>query len=260
MSVLDSMRLDGSAAFVIGASRGLGRASALALAEVGADLALGATNEKMLEETAGAVRAMGRKAVICPLDITDPASARGAVDRAAEELGRLDILVNAAGYCPRVSSLDMTDEEMRRTFEVNTFGTFYVCTAAARHMQKPGVQETGGGRIVNFGSVAGVRARKNVPVYAAAKAAVNNYTQSLAAELAPLNIRVNAVVPGQFDTDMGAPLMNDPAALAAYVERIPLGRVGQPEEIPALVVYLCSNASSYVTGSVAVIDGGLTLQ
>ena len=154
----------------------------------------------------------------------------------------------------------MSDEEMRQTFEVNVFGTFYVCTSVARHMQKSEVQKAGGGRIVNFGSVAGVRARKNVPVYAASKAAVNNYTQSLAAEFAPLNIRVNAVVPGQFDTDMGAPLMNDPEALAAYVERIPLGRVGQPEEIPGLVVYLCSSASSYVTGSIMIMDGGLTLQ
>lgn len=260
MSVLDLMDLNGSAAFVTGASRGLGRASALALAEMGADLALGATNRETLDETAETVRAMGRKTAICPMDIADPVSARGAVDRAAEELGRLDILVNAAGVCHRVSSLNMTDDEMRRTFEVNVFGTFYVCTAVARHMRKPEVQNSGGGRIVNFGSIAGVRARKNVPVYAASKAAVNNYTQSLATEFAPLNIRVNAVVPGQFDTDMGAPLINDPEALAAYVERIPLGRVGMPEEIPALVVYLCSNASSYVTGSVAIIDGGLTLQ
>ncbi len=260
MGVLDSMRLDGAAAFVTGASRGLGRASAVALAEMGANLALGATNEEALEETAEIIRAMGRKVVVCPLDIADSASARGAVDLAAGELGRLDILVNAAGICPRVSCLDMTDEEMRETFEVNVFGTFYVCTAAAAHMQKPEVRNADGGRIVNFGSVAGVRARKNVPVYAASKAAVNNLTQSLAVELAPLHIRVNAVVPGQFDTDMGAPLMNDPEALAAYLERIPLGRVGKPEEIPALVVYLCSSASSYMTGSVVVIDGGLTLQ
>ena len=260
MSVLDSFQLNGAAAFVSGASRGLGNASALALAEAGADIALGATNESALEETAEAIRAMGRKAVVCPLDIAEPGSARGAVDRAAQELGRLDILVNAAGICPRVSSLDMPDEEMRQTFEVNVFGTFYVCTAAARHMRKSEVQKAGGGRIVNFGSVAGVRARKNVPVYAASKAAVNNLTQSLAAEFAPFNIRVNAVVPGQFDTDMGAPLMNDPEALAAYVEKIPLGRVGQPEEIPGLVVYLCSNASSYVTGSIMIMDGGLTLQ
>ena len=114
MGVLDSLKLNGAAAFVAGASRGLGHASALALAEAGADIALGATNEKTLEETANAVRAMGRKAAVCPLDITEPGSARGAVDRAAKELGRLDILVNAAGVCPRVSSLDMSDEEMRQ--------------------------------------------------------------------------------------------------------------------------------------------------
>ncbi|MFC1491285.1 SDR family NAD(P)-dependent oxidoreductase [Nitrospinota bacterium] len=254
------MKLDGKAAFVTGASRGLGRACALALAEVGSDVALGATKADSLESVAQDIRALGREAAICPLDISDPVSARGAVDRAAQELGRLDILVNAAGICYRVPCLNMSDEDMRKTFEVNVFGNFYVCTAAATHMQKLEVQESGGGRIVTFGSVAGLRARPNVPIYGASKSAVQVLTQSMAADWAPLGIRVNAVIPGQFDTDMGAPLINDPAALAAYLQRMPAGRVAQPDELTALVVYLCSEASSYVTGSLVVVDGGLTLQ
>jgi Tropinone reductase 1 len=175
-------------------------------------------------------------------------------------MGRLDILVNAAGICPRISALDTSDDELESTFAINVYGTFRLCTAAAPHMLKPEVQKSGGGRIVNFGSVAGLRARPGVPVYGASKAAVHSLTQSFAADWAPLGIRVNAIAPGQFDTDMGAPLMNDPAALAAYVKKMPLGRVGQPEEMPSLVVYLCSPASSYVTGGLFVMDGGLTLQ
>ncbi|HBK80965.1 MAG TPA: hypothetical protein DDZ83_15055 [Nitrospinae bacterium] len=260
MSVAEKMNLEGAAAFVTGASRGLGRASALALAEAGADVALGATREDLLEEVAGAVRAMGRRAAVCPLDVSDPVSARDALDRAAGEMGRLDILVNAAGVCPRVPALGTSDGELADTFAVNVYGTFYLCTAAVPHMQKPEVQRSGGGRIVNFGSVAGLRARPGLPVYAAAKAAVHNLTQSFAADWAPLGIRVNAVVPGQYDTDMGASLMNDPEALAAYVKKMPMGRVGSPEEMPAMVLYLCSNASSYVTGALMIMDGGLTLQ
>ena len=260
MSVAEKMNLEGAAAFVTGASRGLGRASALALAEAGADVALGATREDLLEEVAGAVRAMGRRAAVCPLDVSDPVSARDALDRAAGEMGRLDILVNAAGVCPRVPALGTSDGELADTFAVNVYGTFYLCTAAVPHMQKPEVQRSGGGRIVNFGSVAGLRARPGLLVYAAAKAAVHNLTQSFAADWAPLGIRVNAVVPGQYDTDMGASLMNDPEGLAAYVKKMPMGRVGSPEEMPAMVLYLCSNASSYVTGALMIMDGGLTLQ
>jgi NAD(P)-dependent dehydrogenase (short-subunit alcohol dehydrogenase family) len=175
-------------------------------------------------------------------------------------MGRLDILVNAAGVCPRTPALSTSDGELAGTFAVNVYGTFYLCTAAVPHMLKPEVQQSGGGRIVNFGSVAGLRARPGLPVYAAAKAAVHNLTQSFAADWAPLGSRVNAVVPGQYDTDMGAPLMNDPEALAAYVKKMPLGRVGSPKEMPGMVLYLCSNASSYVTGALMVMDGGLTLQ
>ncbi|MFH1764888.1 MAG: SDR family oxidoreductase, partial [Gemmatimonadota bacterium] len=131
--------------------------------------------------------------------------------------------------------------------------------AAARHMQKPEVQEAGGGRIVNFGSVSGLRGRGELTVYGASKAAVMNMTMSLAQDWAPSGIRVNALAPGQFDTDMGEPVIGEPAKREAFIRRVPLGRVARPEEIGALVVYLCAEASAYVTGSVFPIDGGLTL-
>ncbi|MBT3349746.1 MAG: glucose 1-dehydrogenase [Nitrospinaceae bacterium] len=260
MAGMKGFDLSGSAAFVTGASRGLGRAVSLALAEAGADVALGATRADLLEEVAGEIRALGRRAFVCPLDVADPVSARESVEKVAGEMGRLDVLVNAAGICPRVGLLDTSDDELESTFAVNVYGTFRLCTSAVPHMQKPEVQKSGGGRIVNFGSVAGLRARPGLPVYAASKAAVHNLTQAMAVDWAPLGIRVNTIVPGQFDTDMGEPLMSNPEALAAYVKKMPMGRVGQPEEMPPLVIYLCSPASSYVTGGLFVMDGGLTLQ
>jgi Tropinone reductase 1 len=156
--------------------------------------------------------------------------------------------------------METSPEEFHRTLAINAGGTFHLCTAAFPYLSEEKVSRAGGGSIVNFGSVAGLRARPNVLAYAASKAAVHSLTQSLAVDWAPHGIRVNAVIPGQFDTDMGAPLLNDPDALAAYVKRIPAGRVGQPGELAPLVVFLCSPVSSYMTGSLVAADGGLTLQ
>ena len=259
MTFFDSMRLDGAAAFVTGASRGLGRAAALALAEAGADVALAATGAEGLEETAEGVRAMGRRASLHAFDVADPGAARAAVDEAARALGRLDIAVNGAGVCPRVPPLETPDGVVRRIFEVNVFGTLAVCQAAVPHMREPGVQRAGGGRIVNVGSVAGMRGRTDAAVYAASKAAVHNLTQSLALDWAPMGIRVNAIAPGQFDTDMGQPTVGDPKALEAFLQHVPLRRVARPGEMGALVVYLCARASAFMTGSVIVLDGGLSL-
>ncbi|MEE9275442.1 MAG: SDR family oxidoreductase [bacterium] len=259
MSAQRAGTLEGAAAFVTGASRGLGQASALALAEAGADLALAATNAGALEELAGRVREMGRRAVVCPFDLQEAGAAREAVDRAEEELGRLDIVVNAAGYCLRSPTLDVSDEELHHSFAVNVYGPYHVCRAAAPHMQKPEVRKAGGGRIVNFGSVAGVRGRADLSVYGPSKAAVMNLTQHLAIEWAPVGIRVNAISPGQFDTDMGLPLREDPGMLEAYLKRVPLSRMALPKEIGPLVVYLSSEESAFMTGSVLTIDGGLTI-
>lgn len=259
MSVLDSMRLDGTAAFVTGASRGLGRAAAIAMAEAGADLALAATNEEKLEETAEEIRALGRRTVVCPLDLKSPAAVKEAVDRAVAELGRLDIVVNAAGVCHRVPTIEMPDEMMMETFEVNVYGTLYVCRAAAAHMQKSEVQKSGGGRIVNFGSVAGTRGRTDLSIYGASKAAVMNLTKSLALDWAALGIRVNCIAPGQFDTDMGWPLREDPELKKKFLARVPLGYMANPNEVGALTVYLSSRASAFMTGSVILLDGGISL-
>lgn len=260
MAGKESISLEGRAAFVTGGSRGLGRACALALAEAGADVAVAATDERALKESASAIEECGRRAIVMPLDVTDQAASRRAVDNAVHRLGRLDFLINAAGICPRLSPMETSAEEFHRTLTVNVCGTFHLCAAAFPHLSDGKVRQAGGGSVVNFGSVAGLRARPNLLAYAASKAAVHNLTQSLAVDWARHGVRVNAVIPGQFDTDMAAPLMNDPEALAAFVKRIPAGRVGQPGEIASLVVFLCSSVSSYMTGALVVADGGLTLQ
>ena len=260
MNLKNKFNLEGKVAFISGGSRGLGKACALALAEFGASIALGATDEEKLIKVSGEIKELGSNVITCPMDIANPDSVKKAIDIAAKDFGKLDILVNAAGIWPRVPCLEMSEEEMEKTFQINTFGTFYICNAAANHMKQKIVSDNGGGRIVNFGSVAGFRARPNVPIYAASKAAVHVLTQSIAVDWAKYGIRANVVIPGQFDTDMGAPLMNDPNALEEYVKRIPASRVGQPEELPSLVIYLCSDASSYVTGGLFPMDGGLTLQ
>ncbi|MEK6710673.1 MAG: glucose 1-dehydrogenase [Nitrospinota bacterium] len=260
MAWREPINLEGRAAFVTGGSRGLGKACALALAEAGADVALAATDERTLKASAAAVEKLGRRAMAIPLDVTDPAASRRAVESAARELGRLDFLVNAAGICFRLYPMETSPGEFHRTLAVNVSGTFHLCTAAFPYLSEEKVRQAGGGSIVNFGSVAGLRARPNILAYAASKAAVHSLTQSLAADWTQYGIRVNAIIPGQFDTDMGAPLLSDPQALAAYLKRIPAGRVGQPEELAPLIVFLCSRLSSYMTGALVVADGGLTLQ
>ena len=260
MDLQKKFNLEGKVAFISGGSRGLGKACALALAEFGVSVSLGATDEEKLTEVSEEIKNLGGDVIICPLDISNSDSVQKAIDHTVKNFGKLDILVNAAGTCQRVPCLEMNEKDMEKTFQVNTFGTFYICNAAAKYMKEKVVFENGGGKIVNFGSVAGLRARPNVPIYAASKAAVHILTQSIAVDWAKYGIRANVVIPGQFDTDMGAPLMNDPDALEAYVRRIPASRVGQPEELPSLVIYLCSDASSYVTGGLFTMDGGLTLQ
>lgn len=162
-------------------------------------MAIAATNELTLREVAAAIESHGRRTAVFPLDVTDPAASRRAVEGAVRKLGRLDFLINAAGVCPRLSPMETSSEELHSTLAVNVGGTFHFCMAAFPYLSEEEVLRAGGGSIVNFGSVAGLRARPNVLAYAASKAAVHSLTQSLAVEWAPHGIRVNAVIPGQFD-------------------------------------------------------------
>jgi NAD(P)-dependent dehydrogenase (short-subunit alcohol dehydrogenase family) len=253
--VLDQFSLPGRKAVVTGASRGLGRAFALALAQAGADVAAVARTEPDIKAAASDIAAQtGRRVVPVVADITERADAERMIAEADAALGGLDILVNNAGVCFHRPALDVPDDEFRQVFDVNVYGLWVASTEAAKRMMA-----AGGGTIVNVGSISSIIVNRPQwqPAYNASKAAVHQLTKSLAAEWAPRNIRVNALAPGYVKTEM-APV-DRPEFRRHWIEDTPQQRYASPEEIAPSVVYLASPASSFMTGSVLVIDGGYTL-
>jgi NAD(P)-dependent dehydrogenase (short-subunit alcohol dehydrogenase family) len=250
--ILDLFRLDGRVAVVTGSGRGIGRGIALALAEAGADVLVTARREGELERVAGEIRARGRKAAVHPGDLR-AGIAGDIAERAVEELGRLDAWVNNAGGAddPSVAPLaDITEEKLRSFLELNLVAAFSGVKAALRHMGE-------GSSIVNIASGAGMRAAPNTGAYGASKAALLNLTATLAAELAPRRIRVNAVSPGMIPTESFLEVLGfTDDDLPDLARRVPLGRLGTPEDIGAAVVYLCSPAASWMTGQNLFISGG----
>jgi NAD(P)-dependent dehydrogenase (short-subunit alcohol dehydrogenase family) len=253
--VMDRFGLSGRRALVTGASRGLGRAFALALAEAGADVAMVARDEHQITAAAEEVgAATGRRAVGVAADVTDRAEVDRMVTATLEALGGIEILVNNAGLAIHRPSLEVPDEEWHRVFDVNIHGLWLCSTAVARHMIP-----AGGGVMVNVGSISSLIVNRPQwqPAYNASKAAVHQLTRSLAAEWAPHHIRVNALAPGYVKTEM-APV-DRPEFRRHWIEDTPMQRYALPEEIAPSVVYLASNATAFMTGSVLVIDGGYTL-
>jgi 2-deoxy-D-gluconate 3-dehydrogenase len=248
---LDALRLDGRAAIVTGASRGLGRAMALALAEAGADVALASRSVGELEETARAIEKAGRRALVVPTDVTVYAQVEALVERAAATLGRLDIVVNNSGIAAITPVAEMPPEEFRRTVEVNLVGAFNGCRAAAGRLiaQKSG-------KIVNLASVLGASGLPGYAAYSASKGGVMALTRALAVEWARYNIQVNAIAPGWFVTDMNSQAFHDPKVRERLLRDVPARRTGRIEEIGPLVVYLASPASDYMTGQTVFLDGG----
>lgn len=255
MGVLDSFALHGRTALVTGGYRGLGLAFARALAEAGADVVIGARDVDACQQAAAELASeTGRRVVGVGLDVVDRDSVQAAVAAAVELGGRLDVLVNNAGACFHRPALEVPDEEFRAVFDTNVEGLWRMSQVAARSMA-----EAGSGSIINIGSISAMIVNRPQwqPAYNASKAAVHQLTKSLAAEWAPLGIRVNAVAPGYVKTEM-APV-DEPRFRARWIEDAPMQRYAMPEEIAPTVVFLASAASAFMTGSVVTIDGGYTV-
>ncbi len=243
----------GQVALVTGAARGIGRACALALAQAGADVALGLRDARMGGDLAREIEGLGRRALPLQMDMTRLLEVRQAIDAAAAHFGRLDILVNNAGLAPENPAEDVREEDFDLTLAVNLKGTFFASQAAGRVMIRQKY-----GRIVNLGSQAGFVALPTESVYCMTKAAISHLTKCLAVEWARHDITVNAVAPTFIRTPGTAECLANDARRADVLSRIPLGRIGEPMEVAAAVVYLASPAASLVTGATLLIDGGWT--
>lgn len=253
MSILEKFALPGKKALITGGSQGIGFACARALAEAGAHVILTARNKDGLIKAVDQLRSAGHSADWRELDVTNSR----AVEALATELGALDILVVNAGISRAgVAAEDVSDELFLDVMNVNVNGTKWCCRSFGKRML-----EAGKGTIINVGSISG--AISNIPqnqsYYNASKAAVHHLTKSLAAEWAARGVRINAVAPGYIETPMTKfGMEEDPAMARVWLEQTPMRRVGQPEEVASVVLFLASDASSYMTGSIVVADGGYT--
>jgi NAD(P)-dependent dehydrogenase (short-subunit alcohol dehydrogenase family) len=256
MSVLDQFVLTNRRALVTGGARGLGRVMAEALAQAGADVVITSRSADSAVAAASDVAAStGRKVVGLAADVAIASDITRLADDAERALGPIDILVNNAGINIRGASETLTEADWDSVLDTNVKGPF-LCA----RLLGPRMAARGWGRIINLGSILSVVGIAGRAPYAASKAAVANLTRVLALEWAGQGVTVNAICPGPFGTEMNRPLLNDPDKYAAFVAKIPLGRWGELHEIAGATVFLASDASSFVTGSLLFVDGGWTAQ
>lgn len=242
--------LSGRRALVIGGTSGIGRTLALGLADAGADVVATGRRESLVEAVAGEIETRGRLTVRMPADVRDAASLERLRDRLLETLGGLDILVCAAGTTKKVPTLEMEEADWARIIDTNLTGTLRSCQVFGRHMVKQG-----SGRIITIASLTSFLGMFEVAAYAASKSAVAGLTRSLAVEWAPSGVRVNAILPGVFRTDLNSALLDSPRG-QEFLMRTPMRRFGKIDELVGAAVFLASDASSFVTGHLLAVDGG----
>lgn len=257
MSVIDRFRLDGKVAVITGASSGLGVAFAVALAEAGADIALGARRADLLEQTCELIRNQGRRCVALATDVTSPADCAALVAEARRELGSVDILVNNAGTGGAAPALREAPEDINRILLVNVSGAYFMAQEFARAC----IEEEHGGSIINVSSVLALSGSA-IPqaAYSASKAAVLGLTRDLTMQWSGrYGIRVNSLAPSFFASEMTDPLLRSESGLAKVLAHTPMGRIGQTDELTGPLLLLASDAGSYITGVTLPVDGGWSL-
>jgi NAD(P)-dependent dehydrogenase (short-subunit alcohol dehydrogenase family) len=245
-----SFDLTGRIAVVVGGTTGIGRAIALGLADAGADVVVTGRRAQVIDEVAGAIEKKGRRTLRQPADVGDASSLEALRDQCLAAFGHVDIVVVAAGVTKRVASIDMSEADWSRIMDTNVTGMMRTYQVFARPMIA-----RGSGRLIGIASLASYVGLQEVAAYGASKAAVAGLTRSLAVEWAPHGVTVNAIAPGVFETDLNREILKGPRG-QEFLMRTPMRRFGRTEELVGAAIYLASDASSFVTGQLLVVDGG----